>query len=816
MKHRIFWGLLVSILFFIATMACNFSNEGDRTAWVTINFTLDNPPYNPSITPLATSTLTSLVLAVPSTTTSIAADNYLFTNYDLQLQNLTSNTVALTVPFDVSMRLIKVNFDEVLTLQQITSSSPEALQFGLSEPFTISRTETIKTVSITMETNTPTVSLSSLYTNGSGWNDYVKNDGADIYAAGDVVCDGTETEEDACIHGGELRTFTITGIDSCSGLTTSDSLGVFEWQCMPSSSVQFVSAGFNNDKGLSDLIDFTAATPAWRSMTVTVLEAGNAVAYATTTAWADNTITVDNNGGSLTGGGGIYAVTSNPGASYSIESDNIALVVAPGVTLTGSSGSSSTVSADARRFIWFEGNVDASNTNSGISWSDVRFSRIRNTGISNAAGSDTYDAGIAFSSCRYNLVDDTVIIHGQANGVYASASSYNRWERITVANNKTRGLWLSTSSYNKGSDIKALYNSSIGIYISSGYYSRMNRLLLVGNNDGLYVLYGWDHSFTGILAANNSGDGLVVFASSNNHFNNATATNNGDRGFYATPGASPPLEYTSFINMVAANNYYAGLDLDRSNYAHVHNYVGVSNDFGVYSHDVTDDTYTGLLKVGGNSLDCSVPSGTNPGIDGSCASSATLTTSVTVAGSFIGKVTSDDTTNQSDSSGTATFPTNLTTFDWGNFDNDFRGWGVESTDNFPSGNHQGRFGCSDTSGAETDAACSATWNGSGRIWDWSVASADTVLLDVLPLPTGSDYLTHTWNDSSTTNYLKNSAEIMLDGIGNDNLLCESNETCLYTPNMGTYQGHGELISAGAFTNGTLTGIALVKYEDNGR
>ncbi len=60
---------------------------------------------------------------------------------------------------------------------------------------------------------------------------------------------------------------------------------------------------------------------------------------------------------------------------------------------------------------------------------------------------------------------------------------------------------------------------------------------------------------------------------------------------------------------------------------------------------------------------------------------------------------------------------------------------------------------------------------------------------------------------------------MDDGIGNDNLLCESNEICLYMPNIGSYQGYGDLVSAGAFTDSTtggLTGITLMEYENNGR
>ena len=58
-------------------------------------------------------------------------------------------------------------------------------------------------------------------------------------------------------------------------------------------------------------------------------------------------------------------------------------------------------------------------------------------------------------------------------------------------------------------------------------------------------------------------------------------------------------------------------------------------------------------------------------------------------------------------------------------------------------------------------------------------------------------------------------ELVGDGVGNENTLCESSEVCLFTPNIGSYQGHGSLVSAGAFSDGALTGITLLKFQTNG-
>ena len=124
-------------------------------------------------------------------------------------------------------------------------------------------------------------------------------------------------------------------------------------------------------------------------------------------------------------------------------------------------------------------------------------------------------------------------------------------------------------------------------------------------------------------------------------------------------------------------------------------------------------------------------------------------------------------------------------------------------------------------GAFPGAGSQGRWaTGTGRIWDWSADIDDTVIRAVLadpddadPIPDGDDTITHTWSDASTTTYLRNASEIMGTG-GNDNGLCETDETCLFTPNIGSYQGHGSLVDVD-FTPGTLTGITLMEYPING-
>ena len=89
-----------------------------------------------------------------------------------------------------------------------------------------------------------------------------------------------------------------------------------------------------------------------------------------------------------------------------------------------------------------------------------------------------------------------------------------------------------------------------------------------------------------------------------------------------------------------------------------------------------------------------------------------------------------------------------------------------------------------------------------------------VLLNVLGVPSSANSLTHTWSDNSATTFLANAVEIMDDGVGNDNALCEGGEDCIDTPNIGSYQGHGELVLTDTFTFQSQN-VNIYAYTING-
>lgn len=607
---------------------------------------------------------------------------------------------------------------------------------------------------------------------GANWNDYVKNDGTDRYGATDTACDAATAGPgyNACIHGGELRTVEVTGTTSCADLTADDSLGVFDWACDESTgTVRFLSTGLKEGKHLSDLIDFAAA--AWKDIAVTGYRNGKAFGTTTAAAWWTNRVSVNSSGGRLASAGTVYIVTTDLGTSSSVAADKIAVLVQPGLTLHGAGSGAYVIEASAKNYLWVEGALDAASDNYGLRLTSIGFSVLRN-----------------------------VEVHGGLYGVLLNLSRNNSLQGFR-GDSANYGVCLMNSSANTLAGI-IVSNTSSGVYLNGSSRNTLVGIAASNGVSGIYISNSPDNTLRDCTAFNNSHAGIALASSSNNNLAGITSVNNKWAGVSLQNSSGNTLS-----DITADNNGWDGLALSSAPSNTLHGIASAHNGNGISLNASSFNHVTGSLKLGNNaSADCSVTGGgTDPGlVDFTCANNGTsdalLVTGITVSSSFAGKAASDS-ANASGPGGAALFDTIA---DWISFENPYRGWGMEGSA-FPNADDRG--------------SCAAGQN--CRIWDWSLAAGDTgdkgnpVLQNVLALPTGNDTLTHTWSDLSTTTFLKNAAEV-LDGAGNDNGLCESGEICLYTPNIGSYQGHGNLVSAGTFTNGTLTDITLMKYETNGR
>jgi parallel beta-helix repeat protein len=598
--------------------------------------------------------------------------------------------------------------------------------------------------------------------NGANWNDYVK--GNDWKAATDtpnIPCD--VLNDTACVHGGELRVVVATGKSSCTGLTAADDLGAFNWVCdvdATTGTARLISTKLVDGKNLSDLIDFTGSG-SFKPNKVTVYSDGSAWNETPSTAWWTNTVEINNSGGDLIAPSTIYLVTSNPAAAFTFWADKAALVIKPGVTITGPKTGADVIMSSNFSHLWLEGSIDASGDNYGVNLDTPRFSMMRKLEVDN----------------------------GLSGGVRLSTAVNSTLMGVTASNTGGTGITFINCMNNTIKDVTAS-NNSIGV-ILGGTKNVITGMMASNNVTGINLNLAYNNTIAGVTASNNS-TGVNIANSTNNIITSMTASNNSSMGVTLFPASNNTLAG------VTASNNNLGVYLRTALNNTLADVASSNNATGVYLYSSSNNTFTGSLKIGSNSTNCTVSGGTNPGlVAGTCAANNDST--ITLANAFVGKVTGDDMANASDATGTASFPADPAVFDWGHFANSHRGWGKDDGIAFPSTGQKGQW----TTGA-------------GRIWDWSLLTTDTFNRNVLSLPTGDNTMTHTWNDATPpTTFLRNAVEIAGDGIGNDNGLCESDETCLFTPNIGSYQGSGDMVSAGSFTGGALTGITLMKFATNG-
>jgi hypothetical protein len=642
--------------------------------------------------------------------------------------------------------------------------------------------------SATLSATVPQVTaVSARYpVNGAGWNDYLANDGTSAFTASDAPCVSTTGGYRTCLHGGEMRQAEVVGQTDCDGITAEDSAGALQWSCVPGTggaAPRMVSTGLREERFLSDLIDFDAVT--WKNLSLRIRKDGRTVAVTSPAAWCANPVVQANEGGSLTNLGTVYVVSSaSAAAGYFIGADRVALVTKPGLVVRGN-GTGSVVSSGYENpwsFLWIEGEYDAtgglSTPYAGIYSPYGRFKVLRGVRVRGP------DVGMNYA-----------ILYGGSNG---------KVEYVTVAGgpgtmvgigivNSTEVV-LSHALLSQGGEIFIADSSRIsgwnvtafavgaGLTLQSTHHSAMSSVMAANGYDGVSLLHASDNTLWRVAAAGNTLNGII-----------------------ASGDAQGPTERNQFADIAAPGNSVAGITFDH----------------------VSNNRVSGQLVVGATRT-CSVLGGNSPGlIDSTCtdsgadgsytytgqASDAVLRTGRSVLGTFVGGVVADDPENASDYLGKALY-SNIS--DWTHFSSPYRGWGRD-----------GDLLANGTAGSCTDGEIC-------RIWDWSLHSSDTVLRRAV----GSSprLLTHSWARSATPYlqaecdathrgsiasgnecvgiFLVGAIEREGDGIGNDDGLCESGETCIAAPNFGAYQGHGALRDAGTVTVGSFS-ARLLEYEENG-
>jgi hypothetical protein len=653
------------------------------------------------------------------------------------------------------------------------------------------------------------------YAIAPNWNDYART------ASPGVACDGTESSYKDCIHGGERKKAVLTGITSCAGLVASDLLDAFKWKCELDGGVAVIySTALKEKKGLSDLLDATS----FKNNQLIISGAADIVSPVG--AWWTNTVEAlaDNSGAGdpvvqLNSASKIYTLSSSRATSgLEINAHKIALVTLGGAILSyggnfnncqnyGRPGSTRSCLifgggvGVGSHFTWIEGNFNASGARDGITYSDGSFGQLNKLKLVSSTSQYLMSMRENCQGLRFR----NVRAH---NGEFSSAT-YGSSE-VTALRNYCAGSRFHDLHFNGG-----YWSFMLG---NSGHV--VSRVKITNSSSRAIMPYFSDTSFQQLLIVGHGGGGLM-YRNFDDRFSFSTVINSAYnlRGF-GTGGRVTNHNILSYAGQV--------IDIEEPNQvlSHFASFYKTARNFDV--DDSADGArFSGLMFTDNlaNTEKCGL-TGTvyvnPPFVDTTCTTTGVTGSSDFGVGSnsdatfiktatdpldiFVGAVTVDS-VNTSHVGGEASYPGDPSTFDWFNFENFYRVYTLP----------------------DLDPSVDEWWEtGIGQIWDFRISDTDTIIKDksgdgqtandafinnlTCPSAVHGDVVTTNMRTVPET-YLLNAMEILDDDIGNDNGLCESNESCIYAPNIGAYQGEGEYENNSCtFQDGIVSGVTMHAFD----
>jgi len=768
-----------------------------------------------------------------STTVTVGADatfTLSFTNHNLTSPIVDISISGATGPFTLAENTCGTSLAPQKTCSitiRYPSTGEETLSTLLAIDYVLNGNAERLEQELTVTSEAATGSVEPVYPTHAAWNTYIKNNngGTHPYDQPDVACTGAETGgNSACIHGGEKRKLVVSNRSSCSGLTLSELLGAFDWECkVVNDEATFFSQKLAAGKGLKDLVSATD----WKENQLTITAEGKVILRTPAAIWWSNPVMpLPDNAATaavtLADTGTIYTLASSRATlGYNLNADQLALVTLEDATLSyaGAAGSNCkngtaenadvgnnlrcVVASGSQKFLWLEGNFDGAGASAAtqvVYFASTNFSRLHQVVVSHGIGS-----GLTLESSSSNLVSNLATLENVTLGIEMGSSSNNTFQNIVASHNGTAGLKLSFGHYNTFHQINAFSNGSHGIQLSSAQ----------------------NNTITNGITANNTGDGIRLDGpsatySSKNTISFITSTNNGGNGLNLYEDTDVPTNsYNTMVQVLAMNNGAKGINVwavSTNRFSQIA--MGNNATYGIYMDGCgafnNKFQNNAIFGTGHGNADCTVGGGSGNEINGGgCTyggATVNVVTGLAMSSSLVGKLNSDDTSNTSDLSG-AQLLVNIV--DWLRFDNAFRGWGASGA----------AFPATDNRGPCTSGSC--------QIWDLSLkqgagsvllnrsgngATANSAFINGAACPSPASGATTVVDslDSGARTFLANAFEIQNDGIGNDNGLCESGEACIYAPNFGAYQGSGDYTSQScAFQGGAVTGVTLYAYPTNG-
>lgn len=624
----------------------------------------------------------------------------------------------------------------------------------------------------------------AVYPSFRNWNDYLMNDGSSVLNANGVACSMAATGTYfSCLNGGHYSKANLSNGETCDGISVEDELDVFVWHCNDSGPVPFVySSGIKYERGLQHLI----SEQGFKQNRIKVLKNGVLTSISRNSVWWDNPVeelpvasansVVSITNGTSTSGKVYYVKDNRIGGRYVIDSDKISIVALPGAKLSLASGADplltgGSIFTGVRYFLWIEGEYDGKDqavfSTMGLSFSRfnlIKFKTTASAALQMSSAMRTYISHFRlFGGIEETNGFRTIIHSGLISGGPQSLTTYS-----SSYGNILSGVTFSNSG-------SSSVNSSTVGYLPD--FSSVQNISIINTRD--------DHAFH-LYDSSNTDQSLLVHS--------LLVANSGS--LYQNRGGG--VTYSQIVVGLPASSVDRVIDFSNINGA--------------------DNSFTNNLVL--SHLNCSVVGNArDPGVsDATCnptiSSSAQLTVGFDLTKVFVGKIIQDDSQNLSDILGLQLFDHIL---DWLSFSNKYRTWGRDAGA-FPDSTNVG--------------SCYSGQN--CRIWDYRLkADADNLAFnrsDILTVSNGlfvpgaacptaisGNKTTDFVNNTVLNRFLTNAQEIFDDGIGDEDGLCESDEACLYTPNIGAYQGEGEFYSRGTcvFANGAVTGVKMYAYPTNG-
>lgn len=336
-----------------------------------------------------------------------------------------------------------------------------------------------------------------MYGSTSQWNEWVSNDGADVFSASGVACNflsQQSTRAGACLHAGELRVFRAPTLSSCAGVTVTDALSAFDWVCdLDAGAVRVRSTSLKSGKGLTDLIDFSPTTPVFRANSVTI-SSGATTITSPATVWWTNPLVVPTISGRLRNATGatrtIFAIRQNQQTPFLMDQAMTSFVTAPGVALsTNSTQVLDTVLRVDQPMgpVWVEGTFDATGVARGLSLVVSPFSRVRKVEVRGATHS--FGAALTIDICNNCDVRDIRVLDNAGSGLGAGGD-FIRVQSIFAQGNGSGG-------------------SAVSFGNSASVDQRIRDVTCIGNHDGFFINSS-NVDVRHVVTANNAAAGFAA------------------------------------------------------------------------------------------------------------------------------------------------------------------------------------------------------------------------------------------------------------------------------------------------------------------